>query len=129
VMRFGLASHSGEASRSSRSGGSGVRITARPAITLNQCRKSILSPHGTPQSSRVVFPIYRSPLFSRDTTISDTAWGSRMCTVLLLNIHIEQPLPGPVEPPVLPPPPTKQRQGRCNSSQNVGHSITWCPSR
>ena len=43
--------------------------------------------------------------------------------------RVEQPPPGPVEPPVLPPPPTRRRQGRCSGCQEIGHSITWCPSR
>jgi hypothetical protein len=52
-VRFGLDSRGGESPGSSRSGGSGVRIAARPAITLDQYRESVLSPRGTPQNSKV----------------------------------------------------------------------------
>ena len=43
--------------------------------------------------------------------------------------HVEEPLPGPIEPPILPPPPTRRRQARCSGCRRIGHSITWCPSR
>jgi hypothetical protein len=36
VVRFGLDNRGGESSRSSRSGGSEVRIAARPAITVTE---------------------------------------------------------------------------------------------
>lgn len=43
--------------------------------------------------------------------------------------HIQPPPAGPVEPPILPPPTVKRAPPRCSGCKNIGHSITWCPSR
>jgi hypothetical protein len=41
-MRFGLANRGGEFSCSSRSGGSGVRVSARPDILLQSSQAALL---------------------------------------------------------------------------------------
>jgi hypothetical protein len=45
VMRFGLANRGGELSCSSRSGGSGVRVSARPDIFASEPPRRLASDH------------------------------------------------------------------------------------
>jgi hypothetical protein len=45
VMRFGLANRGGEFSCSSRSGGSGVRVSARPDIFASELPRRLASDH------------------------------------------------------------------------------------
>lgn len=43
--------------------------------------------------------------------------------------RVQPPPPGPIEPPILPPPTVKRAPPRCSGCGNIGHSITWCPSK